>query len=259
MIVAALGFFLGIKPQLDGVAQASDRQDDVKANIDEINADSQKIDDAAAQLALAPDLSGATALNAPVTMNLAEFERRLDQAIVSSLTEVVSVTIGSPGEVVAWTLDAAALPSAGVAGYFETGPLPRLEGEPPLAEPYEPVVKPAAADAETGPTIVRMDVEVQVAGQPSEVQALLKTLRDPEQRLFQVFDVREEAKQESDSAETGAAPYSDGDVLTTISGALYLLSPDYTVVDEDQLVPSTLPDTSPFMEPDDFIEQPGSK
>jgi hypothetical protein len=259
MIVAALAFFLGIKPQVDGAAQAIDRQDDVKANITKIEADSASIDDAAAQLAQVPDLTEATTLNAPSNMDLATFQTRLDKAIRSSKTELVAVEVRTPTEVTPWTLDVAALPSTGVAGYFETGPETRLPGEPALAEPYEPVVKPAAADAETGATIVRMDIQIKVVGHPGEVQALLKTLADPEQRLFQVFDVKDEAKQETDTPEKGAAPYTDGDVFMTISGALYLLSPDYTIIDEDELVPSKLPSTSPFVEPDDFIEQPGSK
>lgn len=262
MIIAALGFFLGIKPQIDGAAKAIDRQDDVKVNIDKINADSGSIDDAAVRLAQAPDLTEATTLNAPSTMDLAEFQSRLDEAIRSSKTELVAVAVRTPSEVVPWTLDAAALPSTGVAGYFETGPVTRLPGEPALAVPYEPVVKPVVADAETGATgatIVRVDIEVKVVGHPGEVQALLKTLADPEQRLFQIFDVKDEAKQEGDAPEKGAAPYKDGDVFMTVSGALYLLSPDYTIVDEEELETFPLPGASPFIEPDDFIEQPGSK
>ncbi|MCB2411673.1 hypothetical protein LGT39_02275 [Demequina sp. TTPB684] len=259
MILGALGFFLAIKPQIDGAAEALERKDVVEANITQIGNDTEQIDAAAARLAEAPDLGAETALNAPASMDLSEFHTRLDTAVKSSQAEVVAINVASPTEVVAWTLDAAARPSTGVAGYFETGPVPRLANEPSLAVPYEPVVKPVTPETPGATSIVRMDVTLVVAGTPKEVETLLRLLAAPEDRLFQVFELYEEARFERDTPEKGTNGYSDGDVKATIFGALYLLNPDTTVDDEGELVPATLPSDSPFLEPDDYEPQVGAK
>lgn len=279
MIIGAVGFFLGVKPQVNAAAHAMARQDLVKANIEKINQESKQIDKAAAILAKAPDLSKETDLNAPSTMKLSEFQTRLDAAIQASGSEQVSLSIGAPVAVVPWTVGDAALPSTGVAGYFATQPLVREANEKQRDKPYVPVAGAAAAvgtadgaatpapkpaptaaqtAAPTGAAITRMDIILTVKGHPAEVDALLLALSDPSQRLFQVFELSDEAKQARDTAETGVGPYVDGDVFTIITGALYLLNPDYSIQDADKLVPYQLPPRSPFVEPDNFVAQAGS-
>ncbi|NTV38343.1 MAG: hypothetical protein HGA51_00060 [Demequinaceae bacterium] len=283
LIIGAVGFLLGVKPQVNAAAHAAARQDVVKANIDQINKESAQIDKAAAILANAPDLSEATDLNAPSSMKLPEFQTRLDAAIKASGAEQVSLSVGAPVAVVPWTVGDAALPSAGVASYFATQPVVREANEKQRDTPYVPVGgasvavattdeasadggTPAPAPAQTAEeadveavaTITRMDVTLTVVGHPAEVDALLRGLADPTQRLFQVFALSDEGKQARDTAEKGAGPYVDGDVFAVITGALYLLNPDYSIVDEEATGPFQLPPLSAFVEPADFEPQVGS-
>lgn len=260
LVVGALGIFLGIKPLVDSASSYAAREELVRANIQVISADEQKIDSAKKALEQAPDLSNAIALNAPDALRGSEFEDRLAAAIRSSAVEVAGVTFEPPSDVLAWSVPDAVRPSAAVAAYFQSAPLAREGGEAGSGVVYEPVVKVLTGDAVVKPWIVKVNVTIKVKGTAVETQAFLAALADPAQRLFQVNDVWFEGKYVRDTPLVGVSEYADGDVVSTVIGSLYLLNPTTDVVDEESLTPWAIPgDRSPFTEPENIDPQPGAK
>jgi hypothetical protein len=259
IIVGALGVFLGIKPLLDSAASYVDREKVVRDNIALIEEDADKIDDAEDVLEDAPDLSEAIELNAPELVEFSKFEDRLAAAIRGSGSEVAAITVDAPADIIAWAIPDAVRPSANVAAFFQSAPLTRLEGEPDAGLVYVPVVQTVSDDASLAPSLVKVNVTITLKGTAAEIQAFLALLGDPAQRLFQVNDVRFEAKFARDTPLTGVSSYTDGDVVATVVGSLYLLNPTTDVEDEDELIPWTIPtDRSPFAEPDTADPQPGA-
>lgn len=259
LIVAALGIFLGIKPLLDDAAKFDKRETVVRDNTSVIKASSADIDAKRKALSAAPDLTEAIELNAPAEPLYTEFEDRLIAAIRASSMEVVSVSIETPNDIIAWTVPAEVRPSSTVATLFETGPTPRLSGEGGDGTVYAPVVTQAAEDTTAGANIVRVNVLIKVKGTAAEMQSFLTVLADENQRIFQVNDLQVEGRYVRDSPDAGVSLYADGDVVGTVIGSLYLLNPTGEIEDEEELIPWTLPgDRSPFTEPANADPQPGA-
>lgn len=259
-LIAGLGYFLVIGPKLDDASSLRARRDAVRSNIVAIDTDSKSIDKAETTLKAAPNLKPVLELNAPATLQLDAFLERVSAAVKDSSSEIRSVDIDGSVDVKGWVLPASLRPSANVATYFATAPLPRGVSENPTGVDYAPVVTAQAADAPVVKNLVSVSVTISVKGHPGEVVDFVKRLTTGDnQRLFLLSSISEEARQSNSAPEAGLSAFANGDVETKVTGSLFLMNPDYAVVDEKGLGSFQLPtDRLPFGEPTDGGPQPGA-
>lgn len=259
VFICAIGYFLAVKPQLDAASSLSSREALVRENITAIEADSTSLDQRRTDINTAPDLAEVTNLNAPSALGLPEFLSRVGKAVRSSKVEIQEATLEGVSSVDAWTVDPALRPSGAVAALFQTLGTPRLAGEPNFGTTFEPVVVPAVEGPANSGNLTQVDFSVVVKGRPEEVLKFLALLAAEDQRLFLVYDIQEETKQSTDSATAGLAPYLDGDMELRVRGSLFLLDPDFSIVDEAELGDYAISTTvSPGLEPEPSDPQPGA-
>jgi hypothetical protein len=259
ILVGVLGYFLAVKPQLDAASEYAAREDVVRKNTDTIKADSDKLDERRARLDAAPDLTEVTATNAPSSLDLPTFMARVGDAVRGSKVEIKAANLDGVANVDAWTVDPALRPSTSVAALFKSGVTPRLKGEPNYNAESDPVITVSADDTAQSGQLVRVDLSFVVKGRPQEILAFLRLLGAEDQRLFLLSDVQEEAKSQKDGIPTGLAPYEDGDMEIAVKGSLFLLNPDYSVLDEDELRDYTISSkVSPGEAPESADLQPGA-
>lgn len=259
IIVGALGYFLAVKPQIDAASDYGDRESVVRSNIDKINEDSAALDQAKVNLASAPELGDLIALNAPQRPELLAFINRVAEAVRASQTEIRSITVEGVSDVERFDSTGVTLPSAALVGRFETVQTPREPGEPGAGETFTPVVVAPTPDANAVSNLVQVDFVVSVKGQPEEVSNFLSLMQDPDKRLFLPWDLALESRQSSDAQDTGVAPWLDGDATIELKGSLFLLNPDYSVIDELTKGTYTIPNNpSPLRKPAAADPQPGS-
>ncbi|MFW7415189.1 hypothetical protein [Demequina sp. SO4-18] len=253
LILVALGWFLAIKPQVDEASRVSGLVDEVETNIAAIDATSARLDEYQATLDALPDLTEPIAQNAPSVWDMPSFRARLDSAIKDAGLEIVTYEEGGETAVEGWPQEPAGLMSTQVATLFQTGPVHLPEGEEYTA-PAAPVGEAAAvADGITGITL-----SFSLAGTPSEMLDFFQQIQDPEAPLFQVYDVTETARPEESSSLSGVSDASDGDLTIDISGFVYMLNPDPTIIDEEVLEDASLGGESPFTAIEDAPDQPGA-
>lgn len=259
VFILALGYFFAVKPQLDEASSLSSREALVRNNIAAIEADSASLNQRRTEIDTAPDLAEVTNLNAPSSLDLPKFLSRVGKAARSSKVEIRDATLEGVSAVEAWTVDPALRPSGAVAALFQTLGTPRLPGEPNFGTPFEPVVTPAVEGGTNSGNLTQVDFSVGVKGRPEEVLKFLAVLAAEDQRLFLVYDIEELTKQSTDSASPGLAAYLDGDMELTVRGSLFLLDPDYSIVDEAKLGDYAISKkVSPGLEPEPSDPQPGA-
>lgn len=260
LIVGALGYFLAIKPKASDTISLVDRESAVRANIAVIEADSAELDTMSQALRDAPELTDAITLNAPTRDGLFDFMNRVSLTVIDSKVEISELSVGEVVPVDGWTVPAALRPSSAVAQNFAAGPLPRQPGEPGGNVVYAPVVALPVDGVPAVTDLLSVSVSVVVKGRPEETVDFVRRLTSPDSRIFIVRSVTQEAKQEEDARLAGVSEFTNGDVLTTIEGTLFMLGAEDEVLDEDALgsfvVP--LPD-SPFQYPEAIDPQPGAK
>lgn len=258
MIIAALGYFLGVKPTLDDVGAIQDRKSEVEKNIKVIEEDSEAIDESAKLLSSTDDPGEVIAFNAPSTVDFAAFQKRLLAAVRATNVEIKTVTASAPVLVEPLVVPPTLRPSTDVASHFESLALRRNGSEPKTESPTEPVVKAAGAEDPVVDSLYQVDVSFEVTGSPAEIVGFLKTVTDPTQRLLLVHAVQGEARQKTDTADPGMGPYKDGDLIMKVSSSLFLLDPDITVVDEDSDIDFVLPADGGLLMPEPIEPQPGA-
>lgn len=258
LLVLVAGYFLVISPQLSGRAEAADREQVVRDNIAAINESSRQIDSFNATLELVPDYTETIALHAPVRPELQDFQRRLAAAVVDSATEIMRVQVSPGVEVPGLVLPPNARQSSELAQQFQVGPVEPIDGEPGFGQVYEPVVT-AVGEGAVVDTLWAIPVTVVVKGRPSEVARLLDLLKNEESRLFQITSVLSEARQEWDPPVAGISEFTNGDTEAVIEGYLFVLNPETSIIDEEEIIEVGLPgEPSSFEEPESSEPQPGA-
>ncbi|MFW2514316.1 hypothetical protein ACNI3K_11110 [Demequina sp. SO4-13] len=243
LILAALGWFLAIKPQVDDTGAIGQEADEVRTNIDMIEQSSASIDNYANELEDAPVVTEAIALNAPNVWDMAGFRLRLDDAVNDSGVGITAFEQAPIVEIDGWEQDSAALPSAQVASLFQVGPIHTGD-----EEEYSPVVTQSGESGPVASGIVGVPLSIEVVGAPSEMLEFFTLMSQPDDALFQVFGAELLARQSDSAPIEGVSDPDDGDVTLAVSGYAYMLNPDATIVDEEQLEPASLGSGSPFEE-----------
>lgn len=258
LIVGLLGYFLGIRPTLEEATTVFDREKQVRANIEVIRADSAQIDEAAKTLAASDDQSSAIELNAPPVLNLPDFQKRLVASVRSSAVEIDVVSVSSPVLVEPLIVDSTIRPSQALAQRFQSLGLPRQGSEPVDPALTSPVVSPAGDGTAVVDSLYRLEVSFGVKGTPAEVLNFINTLTAPTHRLLLITDVQAVTLQESDLPDIGMGPNADGDLRIRVTGSLFMLDPDLTLVDEDTDIDYVLPADGGLLVPEPIEPQPGA-
>lgn len=253
IILGVLGWFLAIKPQIDETGTLSAQADEVRTNTELIETTSASLDNYQEMLDSLPDLTPALSLNAPTAWDMPAFRARLDAAVKGSGLEIASYTQGPETLIEGWPQQPGSLVSTQIATLFQTGPVNVGPGEEYVA-PVTPV-----ADAEaTTEGISAVSLTMTLAGAPGEMVDFFAQISDPEDPLFQIYDVSHEARPETSSSIAGVSDANDGDVLVTVTGFVYMLNADPTIIDEATLEDASIGSGSPFEGIEDAPEQPGA-
>lgn len=256
VLVAVIGWFVGVKPQLDSASDLRSQEDAIRANVESVEAAASRLDEYAAALDADTTIAEAIGLHAPSRLDLPGFRTRLSQAIVDSDLELVSLNSGNGVRVTGWEADSASLVSNAVAGLFSQGPVAASEDPNSAQSTWAPAVTASAETTAVSGDIRMVIFELQVAGSPEETYEFLKAMQVTDDQLFQVYDVNLESRPSGASSINGVADPDDGDVLTTITAALYVHNPDTAVLDEVETSDGE-PIDDAFEPIEDVDEQPG--
>lgn len=254
LLVLVLGWFLAISPQIRATSELATQQQAIEANTVQLNAEAAKIDEYAALIEANPDVPLSIALNAPSSLDVPAFRNRLSQGLRDSRAELVSLEFGATAVVDGWVTSPQMLVSTQVASLFQTAPIvdPRIESVPvATASPaageesattgattsggWSPAVTPVTEEGALTGRLLMVPVTVSIAGSPAEAHRFMTRMSDPTAQLFQVYTVDQQARQADGAPLLGVKDAADGDVVTTISGALYVLNPSGVPFDEGEL------------------------
>lgn len=238
VVVLMLGYFLAVKPQIDSAVRIASQTQDVEANTVQIEQASAKIDQFAELLAQDSGVAESIAVNAPSQVDVPAFRDRLWAALGASGVEVIDLNQANSVAVDGWVTDARFLVSTQVAGLFQTGPKAAGAAQPAPAATastdgtsttnassggWTPVVKPVTGENPVAANITMVTFTITVTGTPTESHNFFGAMSNPADQLFQVYSVTQEARQSDDSPIPGVSDPQDGNVITTITGALYFL------------------------------------
>jgi len=253
VLVLVLGWFLAVSPQNSARGDLAAQTAEVEANTQQIQLQSAKLDEFAELLAADTSVADSIALNAPATINLGAFRARVWDALSSSRAELVKIETAGSQEVEGWVVAPTLLTSTQVAALFQTGPIAEVgdaptpeatsatdpEGgasaTPGTASGWTPAVTASTEEAPVAGSIMMIPFTISIAGTAEEAHNFVAGMSDADQQLFQVYGVTQEARQSDGSPIAGVSDPSDGDVLTTIVGGLYLLNPTGEAIDEEAL------------------------
>ncbi|MDN4486704.1 hypothetical protein QQX10_00820 [Demequina sp. SYSU T00039] len=269
IVIGLLGWFLAISPQLSKAGDLASTADQVRANTEQVSLASAKIDQYAALLAEESDVPDQIAANAPSRLDRDAFRTRLWDGIDDSGLNIISYEMDTSRLVEGWVIEASALTSNQVASLFQTGPVsiagagtqpaPATTAEAATTDAatggWSPVVSPFAGESLIDGTLARVAVTVVVTGSPQETFAFFEAMSAPGDQLFQVHEVTQEARQGDASSITGVEDAEDGDVITTITGDLFVLDAEVFPVDEGELE-TVSPNGEGFIEIDGGDTQP---
>lgn len=274
VVVAVLGWFLAISPQLSKASELASTADQVRANTEQVNLASAKIDQYAALLAEESDVPAQIDANAPSRVDLETFRTRLWDGVDTAGVNLISYDMSVSSLVEGWVIEPNSLTSNQVAALFQTGPVlttgaaaapaPTATAHPTTDAAataatggWTPVVSPFAGTSLIDGNLYRVSITFSVTGSPSETFDFLEAMASTDDPLFQVYEVTQEARQGDASALTGVEDAEDGDVITTITGDLFVLDPDVFPVDEGELQDIS-PNDEGFIEIDGGDTQPKS-
>lgn len=272
VVVLLLGWFLAVNPQKSKAAELDRLTSDVETNTQQVALQSAKIDEYAGILAADESVASSIALNAPGSPDLHAFRTRVWAAVVSSKVEIVAFDMLGSQAVDGWITEPKSLVSTQVATLFQTGPVTVAEAgstPAPSASPaaggttttvpggWAPAVTAATTEGAVAGNIQMLPFTITVSGTAKETYDFLKALSNPEETLFQVFGIKQEARQSDSAPITGISDAADGDVQSFVSGALYVLNPTGAPADQGELVDVT-PGNDGFIEPGEAPAQPGA-
>jgi hypothetical protein len=262
LVIAALGWFVLIKPRFSDAADTSNQAAEVDTNTSQIQQATAKLGQYEEQLAALPPLDDSIALNLPALTDIQAYRARINEAAQASKVSIVSLAMDSSYVVDGWQMPPQSRVSYSIAQLFAKGPLEvdsssssSDEASPePSAEPgeggssdgYTPVVTPST---ETGPVVSDLNglpVTITIAGGYSATANFLASLTNSEDQIFLIYETSQTARNADASSIAGVPDAKDGDIITEIVGAFYLLDPDTTAIDEDELTTVRPGGRSPF-------------
>ncbi|WP_062520524.1 hypothetical protein [Demequina silvatica] len=273
--IGLLAWFLAIKPQFDKASDLRAQTDAVVANTSQIDAQSAKLDEYAALLAEDSEIETSIALNAPSAVDVNGLRDRVWSALKTSKAELVSIEQQQSSTVDGWLADPSGLVSTQVAALFSTGPVgatateaaSTTEAPDPTATQeatttttttgWTPAVTAVVTDGPFAGDIRMVPFTIDLVGNPEQIRKFIDSVQDPKDPLFQIYEYTLLARPAGDAPIPGVHDPDDGDVHATITGALYVLNPDLTVVDEEKLTNSA-PKEQAFSEKSEAKEQPAS-
>ncbi|WP_430866786.1 hypothetical protein [Demequina aurantiaca] len=260
LVIAALGWFLAISPQFAKADALNADTDAVNSNITMVQTSSAKLDDYQAQADAAASNEESIALNTPTTYDLQAFRERASEAIEKSNVEIIGLTQETAFSLEGWTATPAQLTSTAVAKLFAVGPI-TVAGDPnstvvltedaPAAATdtatddsatptgdgaWAAIVTPKAEDGPVALGLVMIPLTLSVTGTAAELNTFFELMANPDDPIFQVYEVTANARPAGSSTQVGVSEAEDGDVIATVTGAMYLLNADTTVIDEEALV-----------------------
>ncbi|WP_062377992.1 hypothetical protein [Demequina pelophila] len=269
--VLLLGWFFGVKPQLDEAGEFDRQTAAIEANTEQVNAKSALLDEWEVKLADADQTAQVVSLHAPARLNVPALRDRLWAGLEESRVELVSYGQSTGSQIDGWEAESGTLAADEVAALFQLGPVASTqtastagdaaaEGENAAAVPsgWTPVV---AATSTTGPVVSDLravEYELNVVGTPEETHRFLEYLADSNQPLFQVYSVLQVARAGSSGAIAGVSDAQDGDVQTTIRALMYVLDADTSILDESLGEPASVPTESVFRGVPNSPAQPGA-
>ncbi|MDN4489390.1 hypothetical protein QQX13_00935 [Demequina sp. SYSU T00068] len=271
IVVAALGWFIAISPQISKAAELASTADEVRANTDQIILASDKLDQYEALLAQESDVPDLIAANAPSRLDRDAFRLRMWAAVDEAGVNIVEYEMADSDLVDGWVVEPSSLTSNQVAALFQTGPV-STTSDTAVPQPaatsdagetvasantggWSPVVSPFSGTSLIDGNLARVAVTISVAGSPQETFEFFEAMAATGDQLFQIYEVEQEARQADASALTGVEDAEDGDVITTITGDLFVLDPDVFPVDEGELE-TVSPNGEGFIEIDGGDTQP---
>ncbi|WP_169746576.1 hypothetical protein [Demequina maris] len=253
VLVAVLGWFLAIKPQLNAASEASAQATSIRDNTVLIQASSAKLDEYQSLLEEDDSTADAIALNAPSRLDMDAFRTRLWKIADGANVDVISYALGTGQAVDGWETEPGILVSNQVASLFGTGPVAgtadQASAETTTTDTegtdaattapgaWTPVITPNTEPGPVAGDIRMVDVTLDIAGTASEVDAFLSKFMDVKEQIFQVYDVTETVGGPTDTLD-GAEP-SDDDLTVTIIGALYVHNADLSIQDQSSLKKAT--------------------
>lgn len=272
VVVLLLGWFLAVNPQKSKAAELDKLTSDVETNTQQVALQSAKIDEYASILAADESVASSIALNAPETPDLTAFRARVWTSLIASKAELVGIEMAGSQEIEGWITEPKTLVSSQVAALFQTGPVTVADaGSNPAPSPspeaggsavsnsdgWTPAVTAATTEGAVAGNIQMIPFTITIAGTAQESYDFLKAISHPDDPLFQVFGIKQEARQSTSAPLNGVSDARDGDVQSFISGALYVLNPTGAPADQGELVDVT-PGNDGFIEPGDAPAQPGA-
>lgn len=275
VLVLVLGWFLAVSPQNSARSNLVTQTADVEANTQQIELQSAKLDQFVELLAADTSVADSIALNAPASVDLSAFRARVWDALNASRSELVRIETAGSQEIEGWVVPPTLLTSTQVAALFQTGPVaepgtvstpeatstPAADGNasatPGTAGGWTPAVTATTQEGPVAGNILMIPITISIAGTAEEAYRFVAGMSDPDQQLFQVYAVTQEARQSDDAPIPGVADPRDGDVLTTVVGGLYLLNPTGEAIDEDALE-EVRPGNGAFNEPGAAPSQRGA-
>ncbi|MDN4473348.1 hypothetical protein [Demequina zhanjiangensis] len=260
VLVAVIGWFLAIQPQIEGAAEAATEAESIRSNTAVIEGNSARLDEYQTLLDADDTIAAAIDLNAPSRFDVEGFRTRVLAALDGTNVALISVSLEEGESVDGWELEPGILVSNQVAQLFTTGPI-GVSSDTPQAAPstaadgtvvtppgtWTAVVTPRGGEASVTGDIRRVEVVFEIVGNATQVDRFVTAMADPEQQLFQVYEVTQTSGTTDDILEDRTG--TDNDILATITGALYIHEADLSIIDEDVLEPATPQD-------DGFIETP---
>ncbi|WP_084130442.1 hypothetical protein [Demequina sp. NBRC 110055] len=232
VIVFLLGWFLAISPQL---SEASDLRSDtttLRTNTAMIQTDIAALAQYEAELDERSVVATAREFNAPARLDVETFRTRMNDAIQTSGVELAEASQAPAAQIVGWEVDASMLTSTAVAQRFQSGPAATTTVTP---QEFTPAVVAPNGTTVPAADVAEVPFTFNVVGTPSEVRDFLDLLQDPEAPLFLMSNVGFEGLAEGDNVGEGLSAPSNGDLLVTIGGTLFLSHLDTSLVDEGPL------------------------
>jgi len=221
--VLALGFLLGVQPQLAAAAEARSQQESVDAQNEALRATTQQLRSESERL---PDLRtelAAAAASVPADPAMPTLLRQLDEMAAGAGVTVSGFTTA---DAVSYEVPASAAAPAADASASTEGTAP-AEGEaaPEATTPAEPAAPPLATDPlVTAATFSTIAVTVDVQGEYAQALEFVDRLQKGD-RLFLVTSITSSEPEEGEAAAEGQT--------WTVGGLVYVMQ------DADAAAPGT--------------------
>lgn len=256
LVIFIIGWFALISPQLSSASDLRSTREDVEQNTARISTETAKLAKYQADLTETSDLTDSITLNLPGKVDVPSVRERIIDTANKSKMEIYSLDFPASFPVEGWEVETRSLTSTAIAKLFQTTPISvdgvdisESEKEGLTLDEDGKYVPPVPANRSEGPlvnSLFGLPVTFSATGTYEQAEKLLASLQDVEKQMFIVDNVNLTARNKDASEIIGVEDAKDGDVILTVTGSFYYLSPSTAIVDEPAVGPAS-PKGSPFV------------